>query len=247
MKKNIYLFVIVLLLASVFLRKSHAINHNYPQWENIVQEYTSSQRDSNLFNYKKLKRNQDNFLRTVEKIEVVSIPEFNKWTRNQKSAYLINAYNILSINRVLVHYPIQNIRTVRDFKKRYFRDRVFTILGQKRSLQDIRKKLIEITQEDLRLVCILHFPGQHTPRLMSVKATKLSQRLDQACHHYFNFNPVNQVRSQKKALILSERMLDFADTFPKNPPRQLVQRYVNRDLSGYEIVYQTHEWQINHR
>ncbi len=71
-------------------------------------------------------------------LSAVSESEYRGFGREQRMAFLINAYNAQMIEKVLTRYP--DIRSVWDFGKVFgnpFKDRFFTLLGRPMSLDGI--------------------------------------------------------------------------------------------------------------
>jgi hypothetical protein len=68
----------------------------------------------------------------------VSAKQFGSWTKAQRMAFLINAYNAYTIEKILVRYP--DIRSIWDFGKIFgnpFKDEFFMLLGEPYSLDRI--------------------------------------------------------------------------------------------------------------
>ena len=79
----------------------------------------------------------------LQSLSNVTQQEFDAWARAQRMAFLINAYNAFTIEKILTRYP--DIRSVWDFGKIFgnpFRDRFFTLLGQKASLDQIEHETL---------------------------------------------------------------------------------------------------------
>ena len=48
-------------------------------------------------------------------LSAVKQAEFERWTREQQVAFLINAYNAFTVQKVLTRYP--DLKSIRDFGK----------------------------------------------------------------------------------------------------------------------------------
>jgi hypothetical protein len=73
----------------------------------------------------------------------VTQQEFNGWGKAQQAAFLINAYNAYTVEKILTRYP--DIRSIWDFGKVFgnpFKDRFFTLLGQESSLDQIEHETL---------------------------------------------------------------------------------------------------------
>ena len=79
----------------------------------------------------------------LETLSKVSAAEFQSWSKPQQLAFLINAYNAATIEKVLTRYP--NIRSIWDFGKLIgnpFKDRFVRLLGSEMSLDNIEHDTI---------------------------------------------------------------------------------------------------------
>jgi hypothetical protein len=73
----------------------------------------------------------------------VTPTEFDGWSKAQRIAFLINAYNAYTVEKILTRYP--DIRSIWDFGKvigNPFRDRFFTLLGREGSLDWIEHETL---------------------------------------------------------------------------------------------------------
>jgi hypothetical protein len=73
----------------------------------------------------------------------VSEAEFKGWPKPQQMAFLINAYNAYTVEKILTRYP--DIRSIWDFGKVFgnpFKDRFFTLLGREGSLDRIEHETL---------------------------------------------------------------------------------------------------------
>jgi hypothetical protein len=74
----------------------------------------------------------------LDALSKVTPQEFDGWSKARRMAFLINAYNAFTVEKVLTRYP--NIRSIWDFGKLFgnpFRDRFFTLLGRASTLDQI--------------------------------------------------------------------------------------------------------------
>jgi len=79
----------------------------------------------------------------LDALSKVTPQEFNGWSKAQRMAFLINAYNAFTIEKILTRYP--DIRSIWDFGKFFsnpFRDRFFTLLGRASTLDQIEHETL---------------------------------------------------------------------------------------------------------
>jgi hypothetical protein len=82
----------------------------------------------------------------------VAESQYSGWSRSEQMAFLINAYNAFTVEKVLTRYP--DLRSIRDFGRVFgnpFRDRFFTLLGRPTSLDDIEHGMLRPLFADARM------------------------------------------------------------------------------------------------
>jgi hypothetical protein len=102
----------------------------------------------------------------LEEIAAVKEAQFERWTRPQQEAFLINAYNAFTVEKVLSRYP--DIKSIWDFGKLFgnpFKDRFFTLLGNKSSLDDIEHGLLRKKYREPRVHFALNCASVSCPML----------------------------------------------------------------------------------
>lgn len=79
----------------------------------------------------------------LQSLSSVSQQEFDGWSKAQRMAFLINAYNAFTVEKILTRYP--DIKSIWDFGKIFgnpFRDRFFTLLGPESFLDRIEHETL---------------------------------------------------------------------------------------------------------
>jgi len=109
----------------------------------------------------------------------VGAAEFAGWTRAQRMAFLINAYNAFMVEKVLTRYP--DLHSVWDFGRVFgnpFKDRFFTLLGQPASLDDIEHGMLRKpgAYDDVRVHFALNCASIGCPMLRN--EAYVAERLD---------------------------------------------------------------------
>jgi len=79
----------------------------------------------------------------LDSLSKVTQAEFDGWNKAQRMAFLVNAYNAHTVEKILTRYP--NIRSIWDFGKVFgnpFKDRFFTLLGREFTLDAIEHETL---------------------------------------------------------------------------------------------------------
>jgi hypothetical protein len=133
----------------------------------------------------------------LESLSRVSEHEFDSWTRPEQMAFLINAYNAFTVEKVLTRYP--RIKSIRDFGKLFgnpFRDEFFTLLEGKRSLDWIEHENLRKTYRDARVHYALNCASIGCPMLReeAYVAGRLEAQLEEQARRFLSDRSRNRVR-----------------------------------------------------
>ena len=124
--------VALALLATPARAQAPAFDHAHAAWDTLVRKNvvlleggTASRLD-----YASMARERPALDAYLDALSQVTQPAFDAWSRPQRMAFLINAYNAFTVAKVLSRYP--DIRSIWDFGKVFgnpFKDRFFMLLG----------------------------------------------------------------------------------------------------------------------
>jgi hypothetical protein len=79
----------------------------------------------------------------LQSLSGVTQQAFDGWSKAQRMAFLINAYNAFTVEKILTRYP--DIQSIWDFGKIFgnpFRDRFFMLLGRPASLDQVEHDIL---------------------------------------------------------------------------------------------------------
>ena len=79
----------------------------------------------------------------LETISKVPEAEFKAWTKPRQMAFLINAYNAFTIEKILTRYP--DLKSIKDFGSVFgnpWKDKFFTLFGRETSLDQIEHEML---------------------------------------------------------------------------------------------------------
>jgi hypothetical protein len=91
------------------------IDHAHGAWNALLQRWV---RDGRVA-YSAIKQEVGAPLEAyLEELSAACALNYEKWSRNERLAFWINAYNAYTVKLIVDHYPIQSIRTLRaDFRE----------------------------------------------------------------------------------------------------------------------------------
>ena len=197
-----------------------AFDQGHSQWTALLMQYVEVADDghSSTVRYANLKKDEarlDAYLRTLS---AVSNSEYTEWSKPEQLAFLINAYNALTIKLVLRKYPdLESIRDLGIGLQSPWERKFFRLLGKQMSLDDIEHGMIRARGvfDEPRIHFALVCASIGCPMLRNEAYTghDLNRQLDDAfCRFLSNpkrnyFDPVDDV------LHVSSLFLWYAEDF----------------------------------
>ena len=115
-------------------------DHSHKAWDALLKKHVvlvDGGKASKL-RYAELAKERTALKAYLESLSKVTEAEFNGWSKPQRMAFLINAYNAFTAEKILTRYP--DIKSIWDFGKVFgnpFKDRFFTLLGREFTLDGI--------------------------------------------------------------------------------------------------------------
>lgn len=151
----------------------------------------------------------------LESLSKVSEQEFKSWGKEQQLAFLINAYNAATIEKILTRYP--NIKSIWDFGKVFghpFKDKFVRLLGKEMSLDDIEHDTIraEGAYDDPRIHFAVNCAAITCPMLReeAYVAERLDRQLEEQTMRFLSDHSRNRYNRETRALEVSK----IFDSYP---------------------------------
>jgi len=146
------------------------------------------------------------YLATLSQVGEV---EFRGWTRAQRLAFLANAYNAFAVEKVLSRYP--DLRSIWDFGRVFgnpFKDRFFSLLGRRASLDDIEHEMLRKpgAYDDVRVHVALNCASIGCPMLRAeaYMADRLDAQLEDQMRRFLSDRTRNRLSPQGGRLEVSK-------------------------------------------
>lgn len=122
-----------------------AFEHSYAAWDALLRQHVRYIDGGNAsrVDYAGLAREHAKLAAVLDDFQKVARPEFDAWSRPQREAFLINAYNAFTVEKILTRYP--DIRSIRDFGVfigNPWKDKFFTLFGEPAYLDLIEQGML---------------------------------------------------------------------------------------------------------
>ncbi len=134
------------LLGAFAASSAHAaFDHSHARLDSLLGQHVVWIGDGHAsqVDYAAIKRDPSMLKGYLNEIAAVSSKDYRGFSKPQKLAFLINAYNAYTIDFILTEYPdIESIKELGSFFSSPWKKRLFPLLGEKRSLDEIEHEMI---------------------------------------------------------------------------------------------------------
>ena len=230
MKPSLYLF---LFLFTVSLTAQKNIHH---RWNSMLQTYVS---DDGKVNYKDWMKDRDNLDAYIQTL--ASTPLLESDSKNAKLAYWINAYNALTVQLILKHYPLKSIKEI----KQPWDTTCFSIGEKSYTLGDIEHKILRKMDEP-RIHFAINCASASCPNLLNraFQEKQLESQLVEVTESFLKDPTKNKINSDQ--LELSKIFLWFGKDFGSKAERlSFIEAYSGVRLDRPKIDYLSYDWSLN--
>jgi hypothetical protein len=110
-----------------------ALDHSHKAWDELLKKHVRYVQNGNAsrVDYAGFARDRAQLKAVLDEYQNVTRPEFDSWTKPQQQAFLMNAYNAFTVEKILRRYP--DIKSIRDYGTVFgnpWKDKFFTLFGQ---------------------------------------------------------------------------------------------------------------------
>lgn len=136
------LVVLVLMLNSA---TAFAFDHSHADWSALLKKHAVLVQGGNAarVRYAGMRAEHRSLKAYLDSLSAVTETEYRNWTKPQKLAFLINAYNTFTVELILTKYPeLASIKDLGSLFQSPWKRKFFTLLGSERNLDDIEQDMI---------------------------------------------------------------------------------------------------------
>ncbi|GBD40026.1 hypothetical protein HRbin37_02312 [bacterium HR37] len=179
---------------------SSKFDHLHSTYNSLLKRYVHNGK----VNYTGFISSSEEFNAYLKQLASLNSRDYKNWSRNEKLAFWINAYNAFTIKAVINHYPIQRKRSLSGllFPENSIRqidgiwDKLkFSVLGKKVTLSEIEHKILRKEFKEPRIHFAIVCASRGCPDLRNEAyiADKIDKQLEDATTKFIN-NPQKGVR-----------------------------------------------------
>ncbi|MFH4966965.1 DUF547 domain-containing protein [Gaetbulibacter sp. M240] len=210
---------------------------DYAHWTVLLQKHVSD--DGNV-NYEGFKQDWSPLKRFIQTLSTQTPNEH--WSKEQVLSYWINAYNALTIDLILRHYPVESIKDIRN----PWKQALWTLGSKTYDLDTIEHEILRKMQEP-RIHFAIVCASYSCPKLKNSAYTpdQLNDQLQQATVDFINDPKRNEL--SENSLEISKIFKWFRNDFEEEQNFiDFLNQFTEIEISKTaQIRYQTYNWELN--
>ncbi|HWM44520.1 MAG TPA: DUF547 domain-containing protein [Burkholderiales bacterium] len=187
-------------LAAVLLSTAAlAFDHAHKAWDGLLRKHVGliDGGKASRLDYAAIAQERAALRGYLDGLSRVSEAEFQAWSRPERMAFLINAYNAYTVEKVLTRYP--SLKSIWDFGRFFanpFRDPFFSLLGGRMSLDTLEHEILRKKYSDPRIHYAVNCASVGCPMLReeAYAAAQLDHQLEEQARRFLSDRSRNRLR-----------------------------------------------------
>ncbi len=201
------LFGLVLGWSLIAVSNLFAFDRDYKAFHNFLKEYVHSGR----VDYDAIRQSSQDLRQIENELAEISSSEYSLWSKEEKLAFWINAYNLAAIKLIVEENPSKSIRQIPNVWKKPG----LTMMGKTLSLDSIEQGILRREFHEPRIHFVLVCASLGCPILRSepYRGEQLSQQLDEQTKEFLSDPQKFRYVPKERTVYLSPIFRWFADDF----------------------------------
>ncbi len=198
-------------LALAGAARAQDFDHGHQAWDALLRKHVVLLEDgkASRLRYGALAADRAAHQAYLKSLSAVSRAQFEGWSKLQRAAFLINAYNAFTAEKVLTRYP--KIESIWDFGRFFgnpFKDRFFRLLGEEAWLDRVEHDWLRKrgAYDEPRLHYALNCAAIGCPMLReeAYVAERLEAQLEEQARRFLSDDTRNRYRTDPARLEVSK-------------------------------------------
>jgi Protein of unknown function, DUF547 len=177
-------------------------DHGYAVWDGLLKKHVRWQPDNkqSRVDYAGLKSERATLKKVLDAMTSVTPAEFERWSREQQMAFLVNAYNAFTVELILTRWPdLQSIKDLGSLLQSPWKKKFFVLLGEQRHLDWIEHEQLRPRYQDPRVHAAVNCASIGCPALRpeAFAPGKLEAQFDDGMQRFMGDRTRNRVAGGK--------------------------------------------------
>ena len=234
------------LIIMLFVSLNYANPVQHREWDVLVKKHVSK---NGMVDYQGFLKDKKQLQVYLDKLSANK--PTSKWSKNEKMAFWINAYNAFTVKLILDHYPIKSIKDIKKgipFVNSVW-DITFIPMGKEKiDLNYIEHSILRKEFKDPRIHAAINCASFSCPLLRNEAyyASRLDEQLNDAMRRFVNDPQRNQL--DKSNIKISKIFSWFAGDFKLNGSSVVdyLNKYAKKRVQpNAKIDFLEYQWELN--
>jgi hypothetical protein len=229
-------------------RHTGSVPLEHDLWNVLLKTHVS---DSGKVDYAGIKRDSTQFYQYINLLRKAH-PDKNTWSREERLAYWINAYNAFTVQLIIENYPLESIKDLQSslavpFINSVWDEVFINIEGNPYSLNDIEHRILRKKFNEPRIHFAINCASGSCPvlRAEAYDPAKIEDQLQEQAILFINDGLRNQIAGDR--IRISRIFQWFSGDFTKNGGiidylNQFSEVHIDEDA---DIGYLEYDWSLN--
>jgi len=203
--------LLIVLAANMITTTLQAFDQSHQLFTDVLSKYVIKSK----VDYKGLKADPAKLDQYISQLSAVSGEDLTKWSKEEKLAYWINAYNAFTLKVIIDHYPVKSIKKIKGGK---VWDKVkFKAGGQELTLNDIEHKRLRAELKEPLIHFAINCASIGCPILSSeaYKTANLYEHMESSAKALLKNREQFRIDYQSKTIHFSKIFKWFGEDFNK--------------------------------
>ena len=234
------------LIIMLFVSLNYANPVQHGEWDVLVKKHVSK---NGMVDYQGFLKDKKQLQVYLDKLSANK--PTSKWSKNEKMAFWINAYNAFTVKLILDHYPIKSIKDIKrgiPFVNSVW-DITFIPMGKEKiDLNYIEHSILRKEFKDPRIHAAINCASFSCPLLRNEAyyASRLDEQLNDAMRRFVNDSERNQL--DKSNIKISKIFSWFGGDFKLNGLSVVdyLNKYAKKRVQpNAKIDFLEYQWELN--
>jgi len=177
-------------------------DHAYATWDGLLKKHVRWLPDGqqSRVDYDGFKADRAVLQQALAAMSAVPPAEFDRWSRAQQMAFLVNAYNAFTVELILTRWPdLKSIKDLGSLLQSPWKKKFFVLLGEQRHLDWIEHDQLRPRYQDPRVHAAVNCASIGCPALRpeAFVAPRLDAQFDDGMHRFMSDRTRNRVAGGK--------------------------------------------------
>ena len=205
------LFILIALLAAPFTNALAQFDHSHKAWDALLKKNVVVVQGgkTSQARYAGFKQEEAALKAYTESLSKVTEAEFKAFSKTQQMAFLINAYNALTVQLILTKYP--DLKSIKDLGGAFsspWKQKFFKLMGNDSTLDQIEHEMLRKkgVYDEPRVHYAVNCASVGCPALReeAFTADKLDAQLEEQARRFLSDRSRNRYNVQNQAIEVSK-------------------------------------------